>query len=234
MGVRLLSPTSGYPAWGSGIRRRIPQSIYPSRPTGLMCRNSTELAKTESLPLRAYTRFHMPWDPGKSHKSLGQTYLWILEGLLGRQWMAVEQEHWWQRSKGLLIDMSQAGGLRLASETWPRPTASRLQSWDASGQTSNRVGPQPYPSAVVQSPTLCNPMDCSQASLSFTLFSLSLLKFMSTESVMLSNYLTLRHSLLLLSSVFPSIRVFFSESVFHIRWPKYWSFSISPSMNIQD
>ena len=128
----------------------------------------------------------MPWDPGKSHKSLGHTYLWILEGLLGRQWMAVGQEHWWQRSKGLLIDMSQPGGLHLASETWPHPTASRLQSWDASDQTSNRVGPQPYPSAVVQSPTLCNPMDCSQASLSFTL-SLSLLKFMSTKSVMLSH-----------------------------------------------
>ena len=71
-------------------------------------------------------------------------------------------------------------------------------------------------------------MDCSQTSLSFT-FSLSLLKFMSTESVMLFNHLTLGHSLLLLSSIFPSIRVFFNESVFYIRWPKYWSFSISPS-----
>ena len=71
-------------------------------------------------------------------------------------------------------------------------------------------------------------MDFSQSSLSFTL-SLSLLIFMSTESVMLSNHLTLHHSLLLLSSIFPSIRVFFNESIFHIRWPKYWSFSISPS-----
>ena len=54
---------------------------------------------------------------------------------------------------------------------------------------------------------------------------------MSIESVMPSNHLILCHSLLLPPSVFPSIRVFSSESVLHIRWPKYWSFSfsISPS-----
>ena len=54
---------------------------------------------------------------------------------------------------------------------------------------------------------------------------------MSIESVMPSNHLILCHPLLLLPSVFPSIRVFSNESVFHIRWPKYWSFSfsISPS-----
>ena len=54
---------------------------------------------------------------------------------------------------------------------------------------------------------------------------------MSTESVMPSNYLILCRPLLLLPSIFPSIRVFSSESALHIRWPKYWSFSfsISPS-----
>ena len=54
---------------------------------------------------------------------------------------------------------------------------------------------------------------------------------MSIESVMPSNHLILCHSLLLLPSIFPSIRVFSNESVLHIRWPKYWSFSfsISPS-----
>ena len=66
-----------------------------------------------------------------------------------------------------------------------------------------------------------------QASLSIT-NSWSLLKLMSIESVMLSNHLILCHPLLLLS-IFPSIRVFSNESAFHIRWPKYWSFSISPS-----
>ena len=59
----------------------------------------------------------------------------------------------------------------------------------------------------------------------------SLPKPMSIESVMPSNHLILCHPLLLASSVFPSIRVFSSNSVLHIRWPKYWSFSfsISPS-----
>ena len=67
-----------------------------------------------------------------------------------------------------------------------------------------------------------------QVSLSFTI-SQRLFKFMSIESVVPSNHLILCHSLLLLSSVFPSIRIFPNESALHIRWPKYWSFSISPS-----
>ena len=69
-----------------------------------------------------------------------------------------------------------------------------------------------------------------QASLSIT-NSQSLLKLMSTESVMSSNHLILCHFLLLLPSIFPSIRVFSNESALLIRWPKYWSFSfsISPS-----
>ena len=69
-----------------------------------------------------------------------------------------------------------------------------------------------------------------QASLSFTI-SQSLCKLMSTESVMPSNHLILCHHLLLLPSIFPSIRVFSSELALHIRWPKDWScsFSISPS-----
>ena len=68
----------------------------------------------------------------------------------------------------------------------------------------------------------------SQASLSFTI-SQSLLKFMSIDPVVPSNHLTLCHPLLLLSSVFPSIRVFLNGSALHIKWPKYLSFSISPS-----
>ena len=59
----------------------------------------------------------------------------------------------------------------------------------------------------------------------------SLPKLMSIESVMPSNHLILHHPLLLLPSIFPSIRVFSNESALRIRWPKYWSFSfnISPS-----
>ena len=69
-----------------------------------------------------------------------------------------------------------------------------------------------------------------QPSLSIT-NSLSLLKLVSIESVMPSNHLILCHPLLLLPSIFPSIRVFSNESVLHIRWPKYrsFSFNISPS-----
>ena len=74
-----------------------------------------------------------------------------------------------------------------------------------------------------------------QASLSIN-NSQNLLKLMLIESVMPSNYLILCRPLLLLPSVFPSIRVFSSESVLSIRWPKYWSFifSINLPMNIQD
>ena len=67
-----------------------------------------------------------------------------------------------------------------------------------------------------------------QTSLSFTI-SLNLLKLKSIESVMPSNPLILCHPLLLLLSAFPSIRVFSNDLALCIRWPKYWSFSISPS-----
>ena len=69
-----------------------------------------------------------------------------------------------------------------------------------------------------------------QASLSFTI-SQSFLKLVSIESMMPSNHLILYHPLLFLPSIFPSIRIFSSESALCIRWPKYWSFSfgISPS-----
>ena len=88
-------------------------------------------------------------------------------------------------------------------------------------------------SAVAQSClTLCEPMDLQarQASLSI-INSRSLPKLMSIKAVMPSSHLILCCPLLLLPSIFPSIRVFSNESVLHIRWPKYWSFSfsISPS-----
>ena len=93
--------------------------------------------------------------------------------------------------------------------------------------------------------TLCDPIDGSpsgspvpgilqartlEASQSFTIYR-SLLKLMSIELVMPSNHLILCHLLLLLPSIFPSLRVFSNELAFLIRWPKYWSFtfSISPS-----
>ena len=87
-------------------------------------------------------------------------------------------------------------------------------------------------SSVTQScQTLCNPMDCNTPSFPVITSSWSLLKIVSIKSVMPSNRLILYYPLFLLPSIFPSIRVFSKESVLHIRWPKYWSFSfsISPS-----
>ena len=80
-------------------------------------------------------------------------------------------------------------------------------------------------------PTLCNPMDCSTLGFPVLHYLLEFAQFMSIESVMLSNHLVLCCPLLLLPSIFPSIRVFSNGSVLCIRWPKYWSFSfsISPS-----
>ena len=88
-----------------------------------------------------------------------------------------------------------------------------------------------FNSVAQSSPTLWDPWTAAhQASLSIT-NSQSLLRLMSIESVMPSNHLILCRPLLLAHSIFPSIRVFSNESVLHIRWPRYWSFSfnISPS-----
>ena len=87
-------------------------------------------------------------------------------------------------------------------------------------------------SSVAQScPTLYDPMDCSMPGLPVHHQHLEFAQSMSIESVMPSNHLILCRSLLLMPSIFPSIRVFSKESGLHIRWPKYWSFSfnISPS-----
>ena len=78
---------------------------------------------------------------------------------------------------------------------------------------------------------LCDPMKRSMPGLPVITNSQSLLRLMSIKSVMSSNHLILCCPLLLPPSIFPTIKVFSSKSVLHIRWPKYWSFSfsISPS-----
>ena len=88
-----------------------------------------------------------------------------------------------------------------------------------------------FSSVAYLCPTLCTTWTAAhQASLSIT-NSRSLLRLISIESMMSSNHLVLCHPLLLPPLIFPSIRTFSIESVLHIRWPKYWSFSfsISPS-----
>ena len=84
-------------------------------------------------------------------------------------------------------------------------------------------------SSVAQScPTLCNPTDCSTPGFPIHHQLLELAQLMPIQSVTPSNHLILCCPLLFLPSIFPSIRVLSSESVLHIRWPKYWSFSLSP------
>ena len=88
------------------------------------------------------------------------------------------------------------------------------------------------PSSVTQScPTFCDPIDCCTLGLPLHHHSQSLCRLLSIELEMPSNHLIICRPLLLPPSIFPSIRVFSSESTLHIRWPKYWSFSfnISPS-----
>ena len=84
-------------------------------------------------------------------------------------------------------------------------------------------------SSVQSRPNVCDTMDCRMPGVpaNYHTISWSLLKFMSIESVIPSNRLILCRPLLLLPSVFPSIRVFSNESALHIRWPEDWSFSFS-------
>ena len=77
--------------------------------------------------------------------------------------------------------------------------------------------------------TLCNPVDCNTLGFPILHCLRGLFKLMSIESVMSSNHLILFSPLVLLPLNFPSIRVFFNESALCIRWPNYWSFSISSS-----
>ena len=99
------------------------------------------------------------------------------------------------------------------------------------GKLSQNVLYIQFSSVAPSCPTLCDPMDCSMLGLLSITNSQGLLKHMSIKLGMPSNHLLLCHPLLFLPSIFPSIRVFPNESVLHIRWPKYWSFSfsISPS-----
>ena len=78
-------------------------------------------------------------------------------------------------------------------------------------------------------PTVCDPMDCSIPGFPVLHISQSLLKLMSTELVMPSNHLILCRPLLLLTSIFPSIRVLSNELALRTRWSKYWNVNVSPS-----
>jgi len=121
-------------------------------------------------------------------------------------------------------------------ETWGAAWLSRVNASRLLAETTE--GSFPLLEACVSSvqfssvgqlcPTLCSPMDCSTPGLPAHHQLLELLKLMSIDPVMPSNHLILCRPLLP-PSIFPSIRVFSSESVLCIRWPKFWSFSFSIS-----
>jgi len=145
------------------------------------------------------------------------------------QW-TIKHQHWitlflYQLS-GIFWAHSFQGGKRLAIPHFFRgksfETTVKLLDWGPGRRVCCC-----YCSVTWSCPTLGDPTAAArQASLSFTI-SRSLLKLMSIESVMPSNHLIFCHLLLLLPSVFPSIRVFSNESAVCIRWPNYWSFSFS-------
>ena len=104
MGVKILSPMSGSPIWWSGNGRRRRKRIWLWKPGGLDSRASTGLGETESPLLDGTQKVSgTPGSRGRKqwpHKSLGQTYLLILEGLLQRRGVAVAPcgyKHWWRQ-----------------------------------------------------------------------------------------------------------------------------------------
>ena len=106
-----------------------------------------------------------------------------------------------------------------------------IWSWIRHSTCSVQFSSVQFSSVAQSCPTLCDPIDCSTPGLFVHHHSRSLHKLMSIELVMPSNHLILCRPLLLLSSVFPSIRVFSNESALRIKWPKYCHSSscISPS-----
>ena len=139
----------------SGNGRRNPERIYLWRPVGFDHRNSTRLGETETVLLEGTHRVLCAPGPRKKnqwpHKRLGETYLFVLEGILWRWWggggvggcsLLQRQKHWRQYFWGVLTGKSPLGGHRFLTKTWPYPTACRLQCWDTSGQTTNKAGTQ--------------------------------------------------------------------------------------------
>ena len=119
-----------------------------------------------------------------------------------------------------------------------RVTGMEVQSWAYEHPGSGLISFQwsdltVYCSLTQSCPALCDSVDCSTPGLPVPHQLPDLLKLMSIESVMPSNHLILCHPLLLLPSIFSSIRGFSTESALHIRWPKYWSFSFSISPSIE-
>ena len=145
--MKVLSPMSGFPMWGSGNRRRNPQRTWLWRPVGFDCRTSTGLGKTEST-LGGHTQnlVHIRTQ-GKGAVTPPETEpnsLLELEGLCrmgGQLWFTME-------TRTLVAAVLRSTHWHEASMRSPLSTpACRLQCWADSDQTTKREGTQPYPSA---------------------------------------------------------------------------------------
>ena len=176
------------------------------------------------------------WEPQKSFSHL-VTPPSSEEGVAAPMWPPVLLSNTRTERSSVAAQFSFCPWLKPRTALWREDKPALLDCLTLQGGLGTLKCPWGWPvlpqfSSVTQSCLiLCTPWTAAcQASLSIT-NSRSLLKLMSIKSVMPSNHLIFCCPLLLLPSIFPSIRVFSNESVLRIRWPKYWSFSfsISPS-----
>ena len=153
--MKVLSPTSGSPGWGSGIRRRNPRALGFEDQWGLSAGAPQDWGKQRFHSWRAHTRFHVHWDPAQSSNSIGAwagpTYESWRVSWGGWDWLWITmgggQGHWWQRTQRILIGLSSPRGCHFGTKTWCYPAAYRLQCGNALGQTTSRIETQPHPSA---------------------------------------------------------------------------------------
>lgn len=152
MGVRVLSPTSGSPFWGT----RIPQNIWLWRPVSIDYRNTTGLGVTET-PLRECTdhlvctriqgKAGTPQESGAALPAGFRGTPGEARSGCGSLW---GHNSWWWKYQKMFIYLNsfwrQTSCLRHSTKTWSHSTALVLQSWDASGQTTNGLGTWPHPS----------------------------------------------------------------------------------------
>ena len=148
--MKVLSPTSGFPNWGSGNGRRNSQRIRIWRLAGFDCRTLTGLGETETPLLEGTHKVVCTSGPRDKeqwpHRRLNQTHLLVLEGLLQRWggWL-------WLTEGTRTLTAEVLGSTPWREPPWspplPHQRACRCQCWVASGQTTNREGTQPQPSA---------------------------------------------------------------------------------------
>ena len=155
----------------------------------------------------------MPLCPGRPQRTEQQSHPWGMNNPGTREWIALGLSGFSKICEQIFLSFSY-----MVCPLWMKPTSPH-QAFTAN----------PSLCSVAQPCQTLSPMDCSTPGFTALRHLLEPAQTMSTESVMPSNHLILCRPLLLLPSIFPSIRVFSDESVLHIMWPKYWSFSISPS-----